>query len=116
VTNPEAGGPSLVGSSQLRIQYIQSCSPNHESISSIYNPRKLHAILTMDPLNILQIDVYLVERKRLNKWYITYVGFEVLAAVVMKIPVLWYIMPSNLFKLCLHLLPASYWFCAWLIL
>jgi hypothetical protein len=65
MTNPEAGGSSLVGSSQLHIQYIHSYPPNLESISSICSPRKLHAILTMDPLNIVQI--YLVERKRLNK-------------------------------------------------
>jgi hypothetical protein len=67
---------------------LHSYPPNLESISSVYNPRNLHAILTMDPLNIMQI--YLVERKRLNKWYLMYVGFEVFAAVVMKIRVFWY--------------------------
>jgi hypothetical protein len=44
--NPQAGGPPLVGCPQLLIQYIRSCPPELEGVSSIHNLRASHAVMT----------------------------------------------------------------------
>jgi hypothetical protein len=50
--NPQAGGPPLVGCSQLLIQHIHSYPPYVESVSSIRNLRTRHAVVTRVPLNL----------------------------------------------------------------
>jgi 5-methylcytosine-specific restriction endonuclease McrA len=51
--NPQAGGPPTVGCPLLLIQYIRSYPPYLEAISSIRNPRTWHAVVTVDPLNMV---------------------------------------------------------------
>jgi hypothetical protein len=50
--NPQAGGSLLDGCPRLLIQYIRSCPPYLEAVSSIRNLRTGHAVVTRDPLNI----------------------------------------------------------------
>jgi hypothetical protein len=50
--NSQAGGPSLVGCPRLIIQYIRSCPPYLEAVSSIRNPRTRHAVVTRGPFNM----------------------------------------------------------------
>jgi hypothetical protein len=50
--NPQAGGPPLVGCPRLLIQYIRSCPPKLEGVSSIRKLRTRHAVVTRDPLSI----------------------------------------------------------------
>jgi hypothetical protein len=50
--NPQAGGPPYVGCRRLLIQYILSCPPYLEAVSSIRNLRTRHAVVTTDPPNI----------------------------------------------------------------
>jgi hypothetical protein len=50
--NPQAGGPPIVGSPQLLIQYIHSYPPKLEGVSSICNLRTRHAMVTRDPPNM----------------------------------------------------------------
>jgi hypothetical protein len=47
-----AGGPPLVGSPRLLIQYIHSYPPCLEGVSSIRNMRTRHAVVTRDPPNM----------------------------------------------------------------
>jgi hypothetical protein len=49
--NTQAGGPPLAGRPQLLIQYIRSCPPYLEAVSSIRNLRTRHAVVTRDTLN-----------------------------------------------------------------
>jgi hypothetical protein len=44
--DPQAGGPSLVGSPQLLYRYIHSYLPYLEALPSICYPRTLHAVVT----------------------------------------------------------------------
>jgi hypothetical protein len=44
--NLQAGGPHLVCSPRLCMQYIRSYSPYLEAVSSIRNPRTRHTVLT----------------------------------------------------------------------
>jgi hypothetical protein len=46
MTNPQSGGPPLVGHSWLLIQYICSYPPYPQAVSSICNLRACHNILT----------------------------------------------------------------------
>jgi hypothetical protein len=50
--NPQAGGPPLVGSQRLLIQYIRSCSPYLEGVSSIHNLMTQHSLVTWDSPNM----------------------------------------------------------------
>jgi hypothetical protein len=43
--NPQAGVPPFVGCLRLLIQYIHSCPPYLEAVSSIRNPRTRHAVV-----------------------------------------------------------------------
>jgi hypothetical protein len=52
--NPQAGGPLLVGSPRLLMQYIYIYPPYLEAVSSIRNLRTRHAVVTRDPLNMVQ--------------------------------------------------------------
>jgi hypothetical protein len=56
VTNIEfygEGGPPTVGCPRLLVQYIRSYPPYLETVSSICNPRTRHAMVTVDPLNMV---------------------------------------------------------------
>jgi hypothetical protein len=48
--NPKAEGPPFVGCPQLLIPYIYTYPPYLEAVSSIYNLRRRHAVVTRDPL------------------------------------------------------------------
>jgi hypothetical protein len=50
--NPQAGGPLIVGCSQLLIQYIRSYPPYLEAVSSILNLRMPHAVVTRELHNL----------------------------------------------------------------
>jgi hypothetical protein len=54
--NPQAGGPPTVGCPRLLIQDIRSYPPYLEAVSSIRNPRTRHAVVTVDPLNMVAED------------------------------------------------------------
>jgi hypothetical protein len=56
--NPQAGGPTLVGSPQLLIQYISRYSSYLEAISSVRNLRVHHALVTRDPLNMFSYEFF----------------------------------------------------------
>jgi hypothetical protein len=53
--NPQAGGPLTVGCPRLLFQYIRSYPPCLEAVSSFRNPRTRHALVTVDPLNMVYI-------------------------------------------------------------
>jgi hypothetical protein len=48
----KAEGPPTVGCPRLLLQYIHNYPPYLEVVSSIRNPRKRHAVVTRDPLNV----------------------------------------------------------------
>jgi hypothetical protein len=50
--NPDTGGPPNVCCLLLLIQYIRNCLPHVEAVLSISNPRKRHAVTTVDPPNM----------------------------------------------------------------
>jgi hypothetical protein len=52
--NPQAGGPPTVGCPQLLNQHIRSYPPYLEAASSIRNPRTRHAVVTVDPLKLVE--------------------------------------------------------------
>jgi hypothetical protein len=53
--NPQAGGPHLVGCTQLLIQYINSYLLYLEAVSSISNLRMLRAVMTRNQLNMVRL-------------------------------------------------------------
>jgi hypothetical protein len=52
MSNTQAGEPPLVACPRLLIQYIRSCPPKLEGVSSIRNLRTRHAVVTRDPPNM----------------------------------------------------------------
>jgi len=57
--HPPAGGPPLVGSPQLLLQYVRSYPP-YRGPSSIRNPRTLHAVVTGTHLSRIIIIIIIV--------------------------------------------------------
>jgi hypothetical protein len=51
--NPQAGGPPTVGCSRLLIQHIRSYPPYLEAVSCIRKPRTRHAVMTVEPFNMV---------------------------------------------------------------
>jgi hypothetical protein len=66
--NPKAGEPPLVGYLWLFIQYIRSYPPYLEAISSIWNLRTRHAVVTRDSSNMEEYPIPF-----LTLWHIKYV-------------------------------------------
>jgi hypothetical protein len=50
MTNPQAGGPVLIGCPPLLIRYIRGYPPKVGAVSSNCILRTLHAMVTRDPL------------------------------------------------------------------
>jgi hypothetical protein len=60
--NPQAGGPPTVGCTRLLIKYIRSYPPYLEAVSPIRNPRTRHAVVAVDPLNLLLFHLKLIRK------------------------------------------------------
>jgi hypothetical protein len=69
-SNPQAGGPPLVGCPWLHIQYIRSYLPYPEAVSFIRNLRTRHAVVTRDQRYITRAT------DRIIKWTINNVLVE----------------------------------------
>jgi hypothetical protein len=74
--NPQAEGLSLVGCPQLLIQYICTNYPYLEDISSIYNPRTCHAVVTDIHITWTQTRQWLQPLMKNNGLYNTEISFH----------------------------------------
>jgi hypothetical protein len=65
--NPQAGGPPTVRCPRLLMQYIHSYPPYLEAVSSICNLRMRHAMVTVDPLNMVTLSIMVINRTNIVK-------------------------------------------------
>jgi hypothetical protein len=71
--NPQFGGPNPVGCPRLLIQYIRSCSPYFEAVSSNCNLKTSHAVVTGPHITwgIIEIQAYILTKHWVSITYHT---------------------------------------------